>query len=142
MKLTVIALLLVMPLCVVGQQTDLAFKPVAELSETVTSDQRQTPQVQALTDNGTTLRVQLGRTLLIKSPDPIKRISVTDPAIAAAASISPKEIVINGLTAGTVTLIIWDDKERSRTFNLQVGFDVPGVQESLRRMFPTEPIEV
>jgi len=133
-------LLLLMPFSSLGQQTDLA-KAIAVISDEPSIDIRHAPQLQ-LSDSATTLRVQIGRTLLIKSPEPIKRISITDPAIATAASISPKEMVINGLSAGTVTLIIWDDKERARPFDLQVGFDVPGVQESLRHMFPTEAIQV
>ena len=81
------ALLLLVPLSSLGQRTDIADKTVSVLSGISTPDVQRASQIQLLSDAATTLRVQVGRTLLIKSPEPIKRISITDPAIATAASI-------------------------------------------------------
>src|SRR5439155_7664041 len=63
----------------------------------------------AVPAQGTTLRVLLGRTLLLRSRDPLKRVSVTDHATATAVSVSPNEIIIHGLSLGTVTLNLRDE---------------------------------
>src|SRR5262245_23508671 len=47
------------------------------------------------------LRVQLGKSLLISSQEPLQRVSVTDPTIATAVIVSPTQILIHGLKAGS-----------------------------------------
>lgn len=90
----------------------------------------------------TTLRVIVGRSLVVNSPEPLKRVSVTDPAIAAAVIISPTQVLINGLKAGTVTLLLWDEQERARSFDLQVELDVPALRETYQRLLAGETIQV
>src|SRR5689334_5451099 len=53
------------------------------------------------------VRVQLGKSLLITSQEPLQRVSVTDPTIASAVAVSPTQILIHGLKAGAGTLILW-----------------------------------
>ena len=39
----------------------------------------------------------------------ITRIAITDPKIADAVVVQPREVLIDGKSAGTVSLIIWGD---------------------------------
>ncbi len=98
----------------------------------------------ALPSTGTeeTLRVYAGRSLVVMSPQPLKRVSVTDPAVAGAVIVAPDQIVIHGLKPGTVTLLLWDDQERLRSFDLQVSIDTRPVIADLKQAFPRENIEV
>src|SRR5215510_2639349 len=66
------------------------------------------------------IRVQIGRSLVINSQETLERVSVTDPAIASAIIVAPTQVLIHGITPGTVTLILWDDQQRTRSFNLTV----------------------
>ncbi len=88
------------------------------------------------------LRVMVDKSLLINTTEPIKRISVTDPAIATAMPITPTQILVHGKTPGEVSLLIWDELERSRSFDLRVDVDVSACAEEEHRVFPDEQITV
>jgi pilus assembly protein CpaC len=84
----------------------------------------------------------VGKSLLINTTERLKRISVTDPAIAFAQVITPTQILVHGKTPGEVSLLIWDELERSRSFDLRVDVDVTACAEEERRVFPDEQIAV
>jgi pilus assembly protein CpaC len=88
------------------------------------------------------LRVMVGKSLLINTTERLKRISVTDDNIAFARVITPTQILVHGRTPGEVSLLIWDELERSRSFDLRVDVDVSACAEEERRVFPDERITV
>src|ERR1700676_1176291 len=88
------------------------------------------------------LRVLVGKSLLINTTERLKRISVTDPAIADALVVTPTQILVHGRAAGEVSLLIWDELERSRSFDLRVDVDVTAAAEEERQVFPEEQITV
>jgi len=88
------------------------------------------------------LRVFAGRSLLVTSPEPLQRVSVTDPEIATAVITTPNQVLIHGKVPGSVTLLIWDEQERTRTFDLQVELDIRALRETVLQVFPDEKIEV
>jgi pilus assembly protein CpaC len=89
-----------------------------------------------------TLHLFVGRSMVVVSPEPLLRVSVTDPAIASAVVVSPKQIMIHGIKPGTVSLLLWDAQEQLRTFGLQVLQDIRPIVASLKQAFPKENIEV
>jgi pilus assembly protein CpaC len=88
------------------------------------------------------LRVMVGKSLLINTTERLKRISVTDPGIAFAQVITPTQILVHGKSPGEVSLLIWDELERSRSFDLRVDVDVSACADEERRVFPDEQIAV
>jgi pilus assembly protein CpaC len=88
------------------------------------------------------VRVQLGKSLLITSQDAFLRVSVTDPTIATAVIVSPTQVLIHGLKAGSETLVLWDTREQARSFNLVVDVDIDSLRENIRQMFPGETLQV
>jgi pilus assembly protein CpaC len=88
------------------------------------------------------LRVMVGKSLLINTTERLRRISVTDPSIAFAQVITPTQILVHGKTPGEVSLLIWDELERSRSFDLRVDVDVSACAEEEHRVFPDEQITV
>jgi pilus assembly protein CpaC len=88
------------------------------------------------------LRVMVGKSLLINTTERIKRISVTDPSVAYATPITPTQILVHGRAPGEVSLLIWDELERSRSFDLRVDVDVSAAAEEEHRVFPEEQITV
>jgi pilus assembly protein CpaC len=88
------------------------------------------------------LRVMVGKSLLINTTERIKRISVTDPNIADPTPITPTQILVHGRSPGEVSLLIWDELERSRSFDLRVDVDVSSLVEEERHVFPDEQITV
>ena len=88
------------------------------------------------------LRVMVGKSLLINTTERLKRVSVTDPSVADAIVVTPTQILVHGRSAGEVSLLIWDELERSRSFDLRVDVDVSAAAEEERRVFPDEQISV
>src|SRR5579864_1383570 len=88
------------------------------------------------------LRVMVGKSLLINTTERLKRISITDPNIAFAQVITPTQILVHGRAPGEVSLLIWDELERSRSFDLRVDVDVSACAEEEHRVFPDEQITV
>jgi pilus assembly protein CpaC len=88
------------------------------------------------------LRVMVDKSLLINTTEQIKRISVTDPSVADPTVLTPTQILVHGRAPGEVSLIIWDELERSRSFDLRVDVDVSACAEEEHRVFPEEQISV
>src|SRR5438552_332981 len=103
-----------------------------------------TPQAQppSANEGPAPLRVMVGKSLLINTTDRLKRVSVTDPEIADPQVITPTQVLVHGRSPGEVSLLIWDESERSRSFDLRVDVDVTAAQEEIKRIFPDEQIEV
>jgi pilus assembly protein CpaC len=88
------------------------------------------------------LRVMVGKSLLINTTERLRRVSVTDDAVADALVVTPTQILVHGRAAGEVSLLIWDELERSRSFDLRVDVDVSTAAEEEKRVFPDEQITV
>src|SRR6202040_1648485 len=88
------------------------------------------------------LRVMVGKSLLINTTERLKRVSVTDPGVADAIVVTPTQILVHGRSAGEVSLLIWDELERSRSFDLRVDVDITAASEEEKNVFPDEQITV
>src|ERR1700678_1181480 len=98
------------------------------------------PPQTAQPEGSAPLRVMVDKSLLINTTERLKRVSVTDGTIASATVITPTQILVHGRSAGEVSLLIWDELERSRSFDLRVDVDVSACAEEERRVFPDEQI--
>jgi len=88
------------------------------------------------------LRVMVDKSLLINTTERLKRISVTDPSVASATVITPTQILVHGRSPGEISLLIWDENERYRSFDLRVDVDVSAAADEEHRVFPEEQISV
>ena len=106
------------------------------------ANQTTLPPQSAQPQGAAPLRVMVDKSLLINTTERLKRISVTDPSVAYATVITPTQILVHGRSPGEVSLLIWDELERSRSFDLRVDVDVSAAAEEERRVFPEEQISV
>ncbi len=88
------------------------------------------------------LRVMVDKSLLINTTERLKRISVSDPNVVYATVVTPTQILVHGRSPGEVSLLIWDELERSRSFDVRVDVDVSACAEEEHRIFPEEQISV
>jgi pilus assembly protein CpaC len=88
------------------------------------------------------LHLLVGRSLVINSPTPIKRVSVADPNIVEAVVVSPYQVLLNGKVPGGVSLLIWDDTDQSQTFEVSVDIDILSLNDKIHEVFPTEAIQL
>ena len=88
------------------------------------------------------LRVLVGKSVVLNSPQILRRVSVSDPTIAAAVTISPTQVLLNGLAAGKTSLILWNEQDRPTAYDLNVELDVVGLRDTIAQIFPGENIQV
>ncbi len=86
--------------------------------------------------------VSKGASALLVNNVPIQRFSVGDPAVAEAVVLSPTEVLVNGKTLGTTTLLIWDNASQVRIYSVEVTADAPALERFLRGVMPDEVIAV
>ena len=80
-----------------------------------------------------------GRSTVLGSDFDITRIAVTNPAVADAMVVQPREILIDGKGAGTVSLIVWGTGRRAQ-YDVVVEPGVTTLQQKLQALFPGEDI--
>ena len=83
--------------------------------------------------------VTAGRSTVLATDFDITRIAVTNPAVADAVVVQPREILIDGKAAGTVSLIIWGVARRAQ-YDVVVEQSVSTLQQRLQALFPGEDI--
>ncbi|MGA7694016.1 MAG: type II and III secretion system protein family protein [Candidatus Sulfotelmatobacter sp.] len=137
-----VALSLLIP---AGALAELLQQPAVQAPQEPTppaTTQTTLPPPSAQPQGSAPLRVMVDKSLLINTTERIKRISVTDPSIADPQVLTPTQILVHGRAPGEVSLIIWDELERSRSFDLRVDVDVSACAEEEHRIFPDEQISV
>src|SRR6516225_9826038 len=82
-----------------------------------------------------------GRSTVLSTDFDITRIAVTNPAVADAVVVQPREVLIDGKAAGTVSLIVWGGTDR-RQYDLVVEPSVTAIQQRLQTLFPGEDVQV
>jgi pilus assembly protein CpaC len=82
-----------------------------------------------------------GRSTVLRTDFEIVRIAVTNPAVADAVVVQNREILVDGKTPGTVSLIVWSNNERKH-YDLVVEPAITTLQQQLRALFPGEDIVV
>lgn len=90
-----------------------------------------------------TARIALtaGRSTVLDIDFDVRRIAVTNPAIADAVVVQPREVLVDGKAPGTISLILWGASER-RQYDVVVGPPAPALEHQLRQVFPQETIQV
>jgi pilus assembly protein CpaC len=87
------------------------------------------------------VRVTAGRSTIVPTDFDITRIAVTNPAVADAVVVQPREILIDGKAAGTISLIVWGSASRKQ-YDIIVEQPVAPLEQQLRSLFPGEDVTV
>jgi pilus assembly protein CpaC len=92
-------------------------------------------------DRDRVLLLTAGRSMVLPTTFDIIRIAITDPKIADAVVVQPREVLIDGRSAGTVSLIVWGTGNRVQ-YDVVVDPGVTTLQQTLNQIFPGEEIRV
>jgi pilus assembly protein CpaC len=85
--------------------------------------------------------ITVGRSTVLTTDFDVTRLALTNPAIADATVVEPREVLIDGKAAGTVTMILWGPDRRVQ-YDIVVDPGVTALQQQLRALFPGEDINV
>ncbi len=84
----------------------------------------------------------VGRSTIIRQDRPIVRVSLSTPDIADALVTTPYEVLVHGKTPGTISLLVWGDNGRMKTYDVEVKRDLSALDAQVRKLFPGEAIDV
>ncbi|MFZ1083816.1 MAG: pilus assembly protein N-terminal domain-containing protein [Terracidiphilus sp.] len=100
-------------------------------------------------DAANDLSVAVGKTVLVDTTWPIKRVAIGTAEIAEVHGTSPTEIMVNGKTPGETSLIVWDTHGGRQFFNLAVrpsasalNDSLDSIRRELRIELPGQPLKI
>ena len=97
------------------------------------------PAAPATQQAPTRVTLTVGRSTVLTTDFDITKIAIPNPEIAQATVVAPQEILIDGKTAGTVSLIVWGSTRRSQ-YDVVVDPGVTPLQRQLQSLFPGEDL--
>ena len=71
---------------------------------------------------------------------PITRVSLSTPDIADALVTTPYEFLVHGKMPGTISMLVWGDNGRIKSYDIAVKRDLSSLEAQIRRLFPGEAI--
>ena len=83
-----------------------------------------------------------GRSVVLLTDFDITRIAITNPAIADATVVEPRQILVDGKAPGTISLIVWGSGDQRVQYDLVVEQPIAALEQQLRQLFPGEEIVV
>ena len=84
------------------------------------------------------LELVVGKSVILKSPDKVKRVSVAAPEVADFKLLSPYEIYITGKAAGITNLTLWQNNKVVLIYDLEVSYDISRLKQKLNDILPEE----
>ncbi len=90
------------------------------------------------TQNAEKLDLVVGKSVILKSSEPVQRLSIAAPEIADFVILSPHEIYLTGKTAGATNLTLWQNKKVAAIYDLEVAYDISRLKQKLHDLLPEE----
>ncbi|MGC2658445.1 MAG: pilus assembly protein N-terminal domain-containing protein [Bryobacteraceae bacterium] len=90
-------------------------------------------------------RVSVNKSMVLEYPSGVRRVSVANGDMAEAIAVSPNEIMINGRTAGSTSLVVWDGEGRRAMYDLEIDPDrtrLDWVKRELHEELPNQTVEL
>jgi len=84
------------------------------------------------------IELTVGKSALLRTPDPIRRASIADLEVANFNLLSPREIYITGKASGVTNITLWHAKDRLRVYDVVVTPDVSTFKQKLHELLPDE----
>jgi pilus assembly protein CpaC len=91
------------------------------------------------------LTLVVGRGELLQFNADVNRVAVSEPKVADAVVVSPREVMINGKGIGKATIVIWETGSIPARYQVDVREDLStfdGVKQEIRKTLGDESISV
>ena len=72
-----------------------------------------------------------GKSIVLRSTEPVSRVSIAAPEVADFLLLSANEIYITGKAAGSTNLTLWQNKKLVAIFDLEVGYDLSLLKQKM-----------
>ena len=117
---------LALPVKYIAQMQNAAIVPPA-INSTTSSDR---------------LHITVGRSVMLTSATPLRRIYVGNPAVLQTYTSGSSEIVLTAKTAGVSSMVLWDDAGGHRMYTVSADIDPEALRASFNAAFPVSSIHV
>ena len=84
------------------------------------------------------LQIVVGKSIILKSPKSVNRVSIDSSGIADFLLLSPNEIYITGKASGITNLTLWQNNKISAIYDLEVDYDISRLKQKLHSILPDE----
>lgn len=85
------------------------------------------------------LSLIVGKSFIVRTPDPVKRVSLGSAEIADALVLTTRQISVTGKAPGVTNLTLWGmDNNKTTILDLEISPDVSRIEETLRKILPEE----
>jgi pilus assembly protein CpaC len=91
---------------------------------------------------GQALHVFVGKSVVINLQSPVTRILSSNPAVIDTLATSPTQIVVEGKSAGSSSLILWDATGHSQMLDVTVDVNIAHLRTTLEQTYPGEAITI
>lgn len=80
----------------------------------------------------------IGKSSLIRLPEPMVRISVANPDVADIVLTQARELYLLGKKVGSTNVILWGKSGQSLVMDVDVGMDTAGLRGRIQQLLPGE----
>ena len=111
-----------------------AFKPIAATQDAATV----LPSLHSAAA-GDVIHITLGRSAVLTSSSPLRRIYVGNPAVLQTYTSGSSEIVLTAKTPGVSSMVLWDEAGGRRLYTVSADLDPRPCARRSMRPFPVRP---
>ena len=87
------------------------------------------------------LHILVGKSVIINLQARLKRVLASNPKVIQALVTSPTQVVVEAESAGTSTLILWDESGSSRMLDVHADLDLVGLRTAIQKAYPNQSIQ-
>src|SRR5947199_370853 len=91
---------------------------------------------------GQALHIFVGKSVVINLQTPVTRVLSSNPAVIETIGTSPTQVVVEGKTAGSSSLILWDTSGHSQMLDVTVDVNVSRLRTTLEQSYPDAQVHV
>lgn len=102
----------------------------------------ETPAPAVVGVRGTQIALPVGLSTVLTTDFDVTRIAVTNPNIADATVVQPREVLIDGKAPGRISLILWGGNNQRLHYEIDVAPPTTSLQQQFQALFPGEEIRV
>src|SRR3989475_6773849 len=87
------------------------------------------------------LHILVGHSVVIRTEPRLRRVLVGNPSVVTTATTAPNEVVVTATAAGSSSVVLWQEDNRSRIIQVFADVDVSLLRDAIARSFPAETIQ-
>ena len=111
---------------------------LAAAAQPVMAQTAQPQPVQSQSEVMPPLNAVIGKSMLIRLPAPVARMSVGNPVVADVNLLNPTELYLLGKEIGSTNLIVWYKGGGTTVTDINVNIDTTSLEAQLRQLIPNE----